>query len=84
MSVNTVIFIVVFIAAVTLFISSCYSRFRLVTLGKSDNRSKEIGRRIWNMLYYPFSQRCTINRNYKFGINHAMLFWSYAAAHRKH
>jgi Fe-S oxidoreductase len=76
-SVNTVIFIVVFIAAVTLFFSSCYSRFRLVALGKPDNRFKEIGRRIWNMLYYPFSQRCTISRNYRFGVNHALLFWSF-------
>lgn len=77
MSVSTVIFIVVFIAAVTLFISSCYSRFRLVAMGKPDNRFKEIGRRIWNMIYYPFSQRCTISRSYRFGINHALLFWSF-------
>lgn len=77
MSGSTVIFIVVFIAAVTLFFSSCYSRFRLVALGKPDNRFKEIGRRIWNMLYYPFSQRCTISRSYRFGINHALLFWSF-------
>jgi len=76
-SVSTVIFIVVFIAAVTLFISSCYSRFRLVAMGKPDNRFKEIGRRIWNMIYYPFSQRCTISRSYRFGINHALLFWSF-------
>jgi Fe-S oxidoreductase/nitrate reductase gamma subunit len=76
-SVNTVIFIVVFIAAVTLFISSCISRFRLVTLGTSDNRFREIGRRVWNMIYYPFSQRCTISRSYRFGINHALLFWSF-------
>ena len=77
MSVSTVIFIVVFIAAVTLFFSSCFNRFRMVALGKPDNRFKEIGRRIWNMLYYPFSQRCTISRSYRFGINHALLFWSF-------
>ena len=77
MSSNTVIFIVVFILAVAFFTWSCYSRFRLVALGKADNRFKEIGRRIWNMLYYPFSQRCTISRSYRFGINHALLFWSF-------
>jgi Fe-S oxidoreductase/nitrate reductase gamma subunit len=46
-------------------------------MGKPDNRFKEIGRRIWNMIYYPFSQRCTISRSYRFGINHALLFWSF-------
>ena len=77
MSLNTVIFIVVFVLAMAFFAWSCFSRFRLVALGTPDNRFKEIGRRIWNMIYYPFSQRCTISKNYRFGINHALLFWSF-------
>ncbi|MEA1958600.1 MAG: (Fe-S)-binding protein [Chloroflexota bacterium] len=77
MSLNTVIYIVVFVFAVAFFGWSCYKRFSLVALGKDDNRFKQIGTRVWNMLYYPFSQRCTINRSYKFGINHALLFWSF-------
>lgn len=50
MSSNTVIFIVVFVLAMAFFAWSCYSRFRLVALGTPDNRFKEIGRRIWNMI----------------------------------
>ncbi len=77
MSASTMVFVVVFVAAIILFGWSCYRRFRLVTLGQADNRFNAIGRRIWNTLLYTISQRCAIDRGYLFGINHAILFWSF-------
>jgi len=76
-SADTVAFIIVFVAAVILFGWSCYQRFRLVTLGQAENRFNAIGRRIWNTLLYTVSQRCAIERGYRFGINHAVLFWTF-------
>ena len=67
MSANTVAFVIVFVAAVILFGWSCYQRFRLVTLGKAENRFNAIGKRIWNTLLYTISQRCAIDRGYRFG-----------------
>ncbi|MFC1874140.1 heterodisulfide reductase-related iron-sulfur binding cluster [Chloroflexota bacterium] len=77
MSVNTGVFIGIFVIAMLLFTWSCYRRFRLVTLGKAENRFDAFGRRIWNTLVYPLAQRCSINRRYPFGWNHAILFWSF-------
>jgi len=74
---NTLIFIVIFIISIILFGWSCYNRFRLVSLGKPDNRFKDISRRILSVIYYPLMQRCTINHGYRFGINHALLFWAF-------
>ncbi len=77
MSANTVAFVIVFVAAVIFFGWSCYQRFRLVTLGRAENRFNAIGKRIWNTLLYTIGQRCAIDRGYRFGINHAILFWSF-------
>lgn len=77
MSANTLIFFVVFIFSIALFAWSCYNRFRLVTLGKPDNRFTDTAKRIGSMIYYPFLQRCTISHGYRFGVNHAILFWAF-------
>jgi len=77
MSTNTIIFASVFVAAVVCFGWSCFRRFRLIKLGKPENRFDSISRRIRSMLFYPFTQRCTITRWYTFGINHAVLFWCF-------
>jgi Fe-S oxidoreductase len=69
------IFAIVFVVAVAFFAWSCYGRFRLVLLGRPDNRFKNIGRRIWNMLFYAFGQRRVVSR--PFGINHSVLFWCF-------
>jgi len=74
---QVVVFIIVFVGAMVLFAYSCFRRFRLIALGRPEKRFDGIGKRIKNMLYYPFSQRCTISRSYRFGINHALLFWSF-------
>jgi len=72
---NIAIFIAVFVAAIALFSWSCFRRFRLVTLGKAENRFNSIGKRIWNMLFYAFGQRRVVSR--RFGLNHFMLFWCF-------
>ena len=77
MSVNTPLYIVIFVIAVAFFVWSCFHRFRLVTLGKPDNRSQHVAKRIWNVILYPLLQRCSINRKYRFGLNHAILFWCF-------
>jgi Fe-S oxidoreductase/nitrate reductase gamma subunit len=69
------IFIAVFVAAIALFSWSCFRRFRLVTLGKADNRFSDVGKRIWSMLFYAFGQRRVVSR--RFGVNHFVLFWCF-------
>ncbi|MFC1915105.1 heterodisulfide reductase-related iron-sulfur binding cluster [Chloroflexota bacterium] len=66
-----------FAVAVAFFVWSCFRRFRLITLGRAENRFNKIGKRIWNMIFYPFAQRCSITRSYPFGLNHAILFWCF-------
>ena len=75
MSNNIAIFAIVFGASLLFFCWSCFKRFRLVTLGKWENRFNHIGRRIWNMFLYAFVQRRVISR--PFGLNHLLLFWSF-------
>jgi hypothetical protein len=74
---NITIFGAVFVISMAFFAWSCFNRFRLVTLGKPANRFDNLGRRIWNMISYPFAQRCSVTGRYRFGLNHAVLFWSF-------
>jgi Fe-S oxidoreductase len=75
MSSTIAIFIAVFVAATALFGWSCFQRFRLVTLGKAENRFNSVGKRTWNMLFFAFGQRRVVSR--RFGLNHFMLFWCF-------
>ena len=75
MSPRIALFAVVFVAALAFFGWSCYRRFRLVALGKPDNRFNYVGKRIWSMLFYAFGQRRVVSR--PFGINHFVLFWCF-------
>ena len=75
MSPRIALFAVVFVAALAFFGWSCYRRFRLVALGKPDNRFNDVGKRIWSMLFYAFGQRRVVSR--PFGINHFVLFWCF-------
>jgi len=61
--------------AIVFFGWSCFQRFRLVTLGKSEIRFNAVGKRIWNMLLYAFGQWRVVSR--PFGINHFVLFWGF-------
>ena len=75
MSPNLVIFIVVFVLAMVIFAWSAYRRFRLVALGRNENRFDHVCKRIWNMLFYAFGQRRVVSK--PFGINHFVLFWAF-------
>ncbi len=77
MTFNIIMFSVVVTIAILLFGWSCYQRFRLLTLGEAENRFDNIGKRIWNLMVYPFAQRCSVTRRYPFGWNHAILFWCF-------
>ncbi|MFA4958042.1 MAG: heterodisulfide reductase-related iron-sulfur binding cluster [Candidatus Methanoperedens sp.] len=68
---------IIFLAALALFCWSCYRRFRLLMLGKAENRFNDVGKRIWGVIYYAFGQRCTVSHGYRFGWNHLVLFWSF-------
>jgi hypothetical protein len=72
---NVVIFAIIFAVAILFFAWSCFKRFRLVLLGKAENRFNNIGKRIWNMLSYAFGQRRVVSR--PFGVNHFILFWCF-------
>jgi Fe-S oxidoreductase/nitrate reductase gamma subunit len=74
---NQAIFIAVLVSAAALFIWSCFRRFRLVLLGKRENRFRDVGKRIRGVLYYAFGQRCTVSHGYRFGLNHLVLFWCF-------
>lgn len=68
---------IIFTVAIMLFCWSCYARFRLLLLGRAENRFKYVGKRIQGMIYYAFGQRCTVSHGYRFGLNHLVLFWSF-------
>ncbi|MFC2007237.1 (Fe-S)-binding protein [Chloroflexota bacterium] len=75
MSSNIVPFAVVLVLALAFFVWSCWRRFGLVTLGKSDDRFNNAGKRFRNMIYYAFFQRRVVSR--RFGVNHFVLFWCF-------
>lgn len=77
MSPEVAIFAVVFVIAIALFGWSCYQRFHLLGLGRSENRFSRVARRIWTVLVYPLGQRCAASSRYPFGFNHAVLFWCF-------
>ena len=77
MSTNVTIFIAVLVVSAALFGWSCFQRFRLVLLGKAENRFKDIRKRIMGVVFYAFGQRCTVSHGYRFGFNHLVLFWCF-------
>jgi Fe-S oxidoreductase len=77
MTLNAIIFIIVFILAIALFAWSCYMRFRLVAIGKPDNRFDRLAKRIWDMIFYAIIQRCVLSLKYRFGVNHFIFFWCF-------
>ncbi len=75
MSSNIIPFVVIFVVALALFGWGCFRRFRLVTLGKAENRFNNVSKRLWSMLLYAFGQRRVVSR--PFGLNHFVLFWAF-------
>ncbi|SNB45186.1 (Fe-S)-binding protein [Geobacter sp. DSM 9736] len=72
---NPAIFAPLFIAALVFFAWSCYRRFRLLSLGQSENRFERPDLRIWDMLLYAFGQKRVVEK--AFGINHFVIFWGF-------
>jgi len=72
---NPIVVTVVFIAAVILFTWSCIQRFGLVTIGRPEDRFKNVPARILDTFIYAFAQKRVLQK--PFGINHFILFWSF-------
>jgi len=75
------IFWVLFAIAFGLFAQRFYFLFRLMRLGKPENRFDRIGERIKSMLVEVVPQWCTlktVTRKDLAGIGHALLFWCFS------
>jgi len=75
------IFWVLFAIAFGLFVKRFYLLYRLMCLGKQENRFDRIGERIKAMLVEVVPQWCTLKtltRNDLAGLAHAFLFWSFS------
>ena len=69
------IFAAVLAVSVVLFIVSCIRRFRLVALGKPEDRLSHFWARVGNMLLFAFGQKRVVAR--PFGVNHFVIFWCF-------
>jgi len=72
---TSAIFTPLLIAALVFFAWNCYRRFSLVALGRPEDRLHRLDLRVWDMLLYAFGQKRVMAKS--FGINHALLFWSF-------
>ena len=75
------IFWVLFAIAFGLFAQRFYFLFRLMRLGKPENRFDRIGQRIKTMLVEVVPQWCslkTVTRKDLAGIGHALMFWGFS------
>lgn len=74
------IFWILFAIAFGLFAQRAYFLFRLLRLGRREERSQSLGRRIKTMLVEVFPQWCnlkTVTRQDPAGIGHSLLFWGF-------
>lgn len=72
---NPPLFAVIAAISIVAFLVSCVMRFRLVTLGKPEDRLSHFGARIGSMLLFAFGQKRVVAR--PFGANHFVIFWSF-------
>lgn len=61
--------------ALAFFAFSCYQRFSLLALCRSEDRFSRPGARLRAMLRYALGQRRVVKR--PFGFNHLLIFWSF-------
>ena len=76
-----VIFWVMFLVTMGLFLPRAYFLYRLMCLGKQENRFDRIGERFKNMLFVVIPQWCTlksVTSKDLAGIGHALLFWGFS------
>ena len=75
MTPNPLIFTPLLCAALAVFAWGCWKRLSLISLGQSEDRFENIGRRFGEMLLYAFGQKRVLAK--PFGINHFVIFWSF-------
>lgn len=76
-----VIFWVMFIVAMGLFLPRMLFLYKLMCLGKQENRFDRMGERIRNMFFVVIPQWCTLKSvtgKDLAGIGHALLFWGFS------
>jgi Fe-S oxidoreductase/nitrate reductase gamma subunit len=72
-----IIMAILIIAAFGFFFYNVYNLFKLLRLGKYDNRFDNVGERVRRVLVYVFGQKRLVT-NYKFaGYEHFMIFWGF-------
>jgi Fe-S oxidoreductase len=69
------IFAPLFIAAIALFVWSCWKRLSLTALGRPENRLDNIGQRIGDTLRYAFAQKRVLAK--PSGLIHVAIFWCF-------
>jgi Fe-S oxidoreductase len=75
------IFWVLFVIAFALFAQRMYFLYRVMSLGKPENRFDNIGQRIVNMFIEVIPQRCTlksVTSKDLAGFGHALMFWGFS------
>lgn len=75
MSPNPAIFTPLFIAATILFFWGAYRRFRLVSLGRPEDRFDKPLERFRRAIVYAFGQKRVVQG--AFGFNHFLIFWAF-------
>jgi Fe-S oxidoreductase len=73
--INSAIFLPVLALSIGFFVFSVIKKFSLVRLGKPEVRTDRFGERMATMFSNAIGQKRVVSG--KFGINHAMLFWSF-------
>ena len=63
-----------FIIASAIFLYGLYKHFRLINLGKKDNRFSSLPKRFFNLVYYGLFQRRILERLYQ-GLTHTGIFY---------
>ncbi|MEW6025704.1 MAG: heterodisulfide reductase-related iron-sulfur binding cluster [Planctomycetota bacterium] len=63
-----------FIIASVIFLYGVFRHFRLIRLGKKDNRFGSISKRLFNLIYYGLFQRRILERPYQ-GLTHTGIFY---------
>ena len=76
-----VIFWAMFLVTMGLFVPRTYLLYRLMCLGKQENRFDRMGERFRNMLFTVIPQWCTLKsvtgKDFA-GIGHALMFWGFS------
>ena len=77
MDIKNIIFIIVFISAISFFIWSCRNLIKYMMVAKKkDDRFDEIGKRITNVLKIAFGQSKLL-RDPAAGLTHFLIFWGF-------